>query len=143
MRFTSIMSFALLAASALAAPAATTLRVSYDRAYDNRSSSLDTVACSDGSHGLKTKGFSTFGSLKNFPNIGGAQYIAGWNSASCGSCYQLKYNGKTINVLAIDHADSGFNLSLQAMNKLTNNQAENLGAIQAIVTPLAASACGL
>ena len=143
MRFTSIISFALLAASALAAPSATTLRVSYDTVYDNRSNSLNIVACSDGPNGLVTKGYTTFGSLKNFPNIGGAQYIAGWNSASCGTCYQLTYKGKSINVLAIDHADSGFNLSLEAMNKLTNNQAENLGVVQATVTPLAASACGL
>ncbi len=143
MRFTSIVSLVLFAATALAAPSATTVRVSYDQTYDVKSNSLDIVACSNGPNGLETKGYTTFGSLKNFPNIGGAQYIAGWNSASCGTCWQLKYNGKTINVVAIDHADSGFNLSLEAMNKLTNNQAEQLGVVQATVTSLPAASCSL
>lgn len=142
MRFTSIISFALCAVAALAAPAAT-VQVTYDTVYDNKSNSLDIVACSNGPNGLETKGYTTFGSLKNFPNIGGAAAVAGWNSASCGTCWQLKYNGKTVNVVAIDHADDGFNLSLAAMNTLTNNQAEQLGVVQATVTQLPASSCGL
>ena len=43
---------------ALPAPAATSgsATVSYDQVYDNKSGSLDTVACSNGPNGLETKG---------------------------------------------------------------------------------------
>jgi hypothetical protein len=40
--------------------------LSYDETYDNKSGSLDTTACSDGSNGLAKK-FPTFGDLKAFP----------------------------------------------------------------------------
>ena len=123
--------------------AAQGVTLSYDTAYDDASTSLATVACSDGANGLLTKGFSTFGSLPHFPNIGGAAAIAGWNSASCGTCWQLTYSGNSINVLAIDHAASGFNIALEAMNTLTNNQATFLGRIDATAKKVASSQCGL
>lgn len=42
---------------------------------------MDSVACSDGANGLETKGYSTLGSLPNFPYVGGAPAVTGWNSA--------------------------------------------------------------
>ena len=140
------MQFKALALTLLAAASTTfaaTVTVSYDETYDNSAGSLTTVACSDGPNGLITKGFSSFGSLPHFPNIGGAAAVAGWNSAQCGSCWQLTYNGRSINVLAIDHTDSGFNIALAAMNTLTNNQATFLGRVNANATQVAASVCGL
>ena len=119
------------------------ITVSYDQTYDNKSGSLTTVACSDGPNGLLTKGFTTFGSLPQFPNIGGAAAVAGWNSAQCGSCWQLTYNGKSINVLAVDHTDAGFNIALEAMNTLTGGQAVFLGRVDATAKQVAASQCGL
>lgn len=139
MQFTTLA----FAALALLVPSAFGITVSYDQAYDNGSSSLDTVACSDGANGLLTKGFSTFGSLPHFPNIGGAAAVGGWNSAQCGSCWQLTFKGKSINVLAVDHADAGFNIALGAMNTLTNGQAQQLGRIDATAKQVAASQCGL
>ena len=132
-----VLALSALVSSALA------VTVSYDETYDNKSGRLTTVACSDGENGLLTKGFSTFGSLPHFPNIGGAQAVAGWNSAACGSCWQLTYNGKSINVLAVDHADAGFNVAKGAMDTLTNGQAAALGRIDVAATQVAASACGL
>ncbi|KAJ5112727.1 Cerato-platanin-domain-containing protein [Penicillium argentinense] len=126
-----------------AAAAGTSVSVSYDPKFDVKGSSLNTVACSDGANGLVTKGYSTFGSLPSFPRIGGAPTIAGWNSANCGKCYSLSYKGKSIKVLAIDAAPGGFNIGVEAMNLLTNNQAVQLGRVTATYTPLAASACGL
>lgn len=130
-----------------AAAAATQVSVSYDPKFDVKGSSLNTVSCSDGANGLVTKGYSTFGSLPPFPRIGGAPTIAGWNSANCGKCYSLHYKSgkvdKTIKVLAIDAAPGGFNIGLEAMNLLTNNQAQQLGRVTATYTPLADSACGL
>ncbi|KAG6893720.1 hypothetical protein C0995_016265, partial [Termitomyces sp. Mi166 len=131
MKFTSILaSLVLLPALTLADT------VSYDQTYDNAAASLTTVACSDGPNGLITRGFTTFGSLPKFPHIGGAAAVGGWNSANCGTCWDLTYTdsqgvSRTISVLAVDHADSGFNLALGAMNELTNNQATFLGRVDA------------
>ena len=70
--------------------------------------------------------------------------IQAWNSDQCGTCWQLTYNGKSINVLAIDHAGAGtFNIALSALNKLTNNQAVTLGRINAVATQVSGKACGL
>ena len=137
------MSLALTLLAAVSTTLAATVTVSYDETYDNANGQLTTVACSDGPNGLITKGYDTFGSLPHFPNIGGAAAVAGWNSAQCGSCWQLTYNGKSINVLAIDHTDAGFNIALEALNTLTNNQGTFLGRINATATQVASSVCGL
>ncbi|KAI0637628.1 Cerato-platanin [Trametes polyzona] len=138
MQFTTlIVALTALVANALA------VTVSYDQTYDNRNGDLHTVACSDGPNGLLSKGFSTFGSLPHFPNIGGAAAVGGWNSPNCGTCWKLTYQGRSINVLAVDHTDAGFNIALSALNQLTNNQGEFLGRIDAQATQVAASQCGL
>ena len=113
---------------------ASAITVSYDTGYDDGSRSLAAVSCSDGSNGLLTKGFTTQASLPRFPLIGGASTIEGWNSASCGKCYSLSYNGRSINVLAIDHAAEGFNIAQAAMDTLTGGQAVALGRIDATVS---------
>ncbi|EFW99471.1 epl1 protein [Grosmannia clavigera kw1407] len=131
-------------ALALFASAASAVSVSYDTGYDDSSRSLTVVSCSDGTNGLITRyGWQTQGSVSKFPYIGGADAIAGWNSANCGTCWQLTYNGRSINVLAIDHAGSGFNIAQAAMNDLTNGQAASLGRIDATATQVAVSNCGL
>jgi hypothetical protein len=117
--------------------------VGYDSVYDNSQNSLSTVACSDGANGMLTKGFTTFGSLPSFPNIGAAQAVAGWNSSACGSCWQLSYGQKSITITAIDHSDNGYVVSLEAMNFLTNGQAQNLGIINARATQVDKSNCKL
>lgn len=125
-----------------AALAQVSVPVSYDTAYDVASASLDTVACSDGSHGLEPK-YTTFGSLPNFPFVGGASVITSWNSPNCGTCWELTYNGANATILAIDAAKKGFNLSLQAMNILTNGQAEKVGRVTASAVQVDQSQCGL
>lgn len=126
------------------AAAATAVSVSYDTGYDDASRSMTVVSCSDGTNGLITKyGYSTQGAIPHFPYVGGADVIAGWNSANCGTCWQLTYGGRTINVLAIDHTATGFNLAEAAMNELTNGQAAALGRVDATAVQVAASECGL
>ncbi len=61
----------------------------------------------------------------------------------CGSCWQLTYQGTSINVLAIDHTDVGFNIAQTAMNTLTNGQAQFLGRIDATAVQVDRSNCGL
>jgi hypothetical protein len=122
--------------------------LAYDTAYDKSSGSLTTVACSDGSNGLITRGFTTFGSLPKFPHIGAASAVTGWNSPNCGTCWQVTYvNGqgvsKSINVLAIDVAGAGFNVALSAMNELTGGNAVQFGRVDVTSKQVAASVCGL
>ena len=105
---------------------------------------MNNVACSDGANGLETKyGYTTFGQIPHFPNIGGSSTIPSWNSAQCGQCFALTYKGKTINVLAIDTAPSGMNIAEAAMNKLTGGQAVQLGRVTATITKVGVSKCGL
>ena len=81
--------------------------------------------------------------VPNFANIGGFQQIAGWNSASCGTCFELSFQGTKLFVLAVDHAGDGANISKTAMNTLTKNQADNLGAVDATVKVTDKKNCGI
>mgnify|MGYP000938733052 CR=1 FL=1 len=143
--FTAALSIlaAPLAVLAVPAPSASgTVTVSYDPQYDNPSFDLLTTACSDGTNGLVTKGYSTAGSLPSFPRIGGAFTIPSWNSPNCGKCYSLTYNGNTIYVTAVDHAADGFNIAEEAMNQLTGGQAVQLGRVSATYADADPSQCG-
>jgi hypothetical protein len=75
MKFSSVLTSVILIALpsfAVAAPATTSdiTSVAYNVFYDNPSNSLNTVACSNGDNGLENRGYTTFGSLRNFPYIG-------------------------------------------------------------------------
>ena len=117
--------------------------VRFNTFYDNASTSLNNVACSNGDNGLVTKGFPTFGSLPSFPSIGGVSAVKGWNSPECGSCWQLTYSGNTIYVTAVDTISDGFDISLAGMNLLTNGQAQQLDTVNAQATQVDESFCGL
>ncbi|KAF9464630.1 cerato-platanin-related secreted protein [Collybia nuda] len=145
MKFSTILAPVVLSLLPTIASAVT---LAYDTTYDNAGGSLTTVACSDGSHGMLTRGFKTFGSLPKFPHIGAASAVTGWNSPNCGTCWQVTYkNGqgvsKSINVLAIDVAGAGFNIALSAMNELTGGNAVMLGRVDVTSKQVAASVCGL
>lgn len=122
---------------------AQTESLSYDTTYDNSALSLDYVACSDGPNGLITKGYTTLGQLPTFPNVGGVYTVTGWDSASCGTCYEVTYGNNTLAVLAVDTASEGFNLSEEAMNTLTGGEAVFLGRVSVTAVEVAASVCGL
>ncbi|KAI0400441.1 eliciting plant response-like protein [Xylaria palmicola] len=133
----------LLSVLSLAA-ATSAITVAYDQGYDDAGRSMTAVACSDGPNGLTTRyGWTTQGQIPRFPNIGAAAAVGGWNSAACGTCWSLSYNGRTVHVLAVDHAGAGFNIALRAMNDLTNGQAVALGRVEAAATQVAQSNCGL
>ncbi|KAI4669784.1 uncharacterized protein J4E79_000062 [Alternaria viburni] len=140
MQFSSITAAAILGFASLASA----ITVSYDTGYDDGSRALTSLACSDGSNGLITKyNWQTQANVAGFPKIGGYMGVAGWNSPQCGTCYGVTYNGKTIYVLAVDHAAQGFNLAKAAMDELTNGQAAALGRIDAQYAQVATSNCGL
>ncbi|KAF2788284.1 Asp f 13-like protein [Melanomma pulvis-pyrius CBS 109.77] len=140
MKFSTVISTAALGLSSLTSA----ITVSYDTGYDDKSRSLNVVSCSDGANGLITRyGWQTQGAIPAYPYIGGYQGVAGWNSPQCGTCYGVTYNGKTIYVLAIDHTASGFNLAKAAMDALTNNQATQLGRVDAQYAQVDKSKCKL
>ncbi|KAG2040251.1 Cerato-platanin [Suillus americanus] len=135
MKFLITSTVAALATCAIA----TSYSLSYDTNYDNASNSLDT-----------SRGYTTFSSIPNFPYIGGAPQITSWNSAYCGSCWEITYTSPSVTttkyVTAIDVGDAaldGFNLSLEAMNGLTDGQAEFLGRVTVTATQVDESNCGL
>jgi hypothetical protein len=71
----------------------------------------------------------------------------GWNSAECGSCWQLTFTNadgstKSINVTAIDYTASGFNIALTAMNDLTGGHAVEFGVVQVDSTEVNPAGCG-
>ncbi|OCL14252.1 eliciting plant response-like protein [Glonium stellatum] len=143
MKFSSAFSSLALGFSYLAL-STQAITVSYDTGYDDASRSLTAVACSDGANGLITKyGWQTQGQIPHFPYIGGYEGIAGWNSAQCGTCWSLTYNGKTIYILAIDHTASGFNIAETAMNDLTGGNAVQFGRVDATYTQVASSYCNV
>ncbi|KAJ3731667.1 cerato-platanin-like protein [Lentinula guzmanii] len=120
----------------------------FDTTYDNANQSLSTVACSNGMNGLLTKNFTTFGSLPTFPNIGGASAVTGFDSPNCGSCWNVTFtntttgNATTLSILAIDVA-SGFVVSQEAMDTLTDGNAVALGVVNVDSVQVNASVCGL
>jgi len=105
---------------------------------------MTVVSCSDGANGLITKyGWQTQGAIPNFPHVAGWEGISGWGSASCGQCLEVSYQGTTIHVLAIDHADVGVNMAEAAMNELTNGNAVQSGRVEADVKTVDAGLCGV
>ena len=64
------------------------MRATFDTTYDDRSGSLNGVACcSNGENGLVAR-FPTSGNIPTFPFIGGAPDVV-FNSANCGGCWKL------------------------------------------------------
>ncbi|KAJ3042212.1 hypothetical protein HDV00_007922 [Rhizophlyctis rosea] len=117
-------------------------KVYYDNIYDDGSTSTKLVACSDGKNGLYTAGYKTLGDLPNFPYVGASFRVAGWNSPNCGKCYQLNWKENSIYVTAVDSTRSGFVLSQEAMDELTDGQAVDLGEVTATWKAVGGSKCG-
>jgi len=117
--------------------------VSWHPDFSNSGFSLNGVACSDGANGMQKHGFWKLGDLPTFPMIGSVSAIAGWNSPNCGTCWKITYGGKSVTVLAIDHCAAGFDLSIEAMNVLTGNRANELGRIEAEAVQVASKECGM
>ncbi|KAM3499850.1 hypothetical protein MY10362_006926 [Beauveria mimosiformis] len=138
MHFSSIFSLAALASAVMGTT------VSYDTGYDDGSRSLTKVACSDGDNGLISRyHWQSQGQIPHFPYIGGAQAIGGWNSPECGTCWKVEAKGRSITVLAIDSAVKGINIGLHALNDLTGGRGVEVGRVEAQVTKVDVSQCGL
>ncbi|KAL1715671.1 Cerato-platanin-domain-containing protein [Schizophyllum commune] len=136
--------------SLLAIPTALAAVVYYDTVYDQVDEALTSVACSDGDNGLITKyHWNDLGDVPNFPNVGAAFAVEGWNSKNCGTCWQLNYtvsqgHQNLVNILAVDVAGvDGFVISRKAMDTLTNGRAVELGVATITYKQIDGSLCGL
>ncbi|PCH42512.1 Cerato-platanin [Wolfiporia cocos MD-104 SS10] len=148
MKFLAALATLVALPAAFAIPAArdvaTEYKVTYDVTYQNPSTYLSNVACSNGPNGLETKGYTNFSSLPNFPYIGGAFAVAGWNSPNCGSCWQLTNGETSVNILAIDTAPEGFNIALEVMNQLSpDGEGVHQGYVYVNATEVEPSVCGM
>ena len=123
-------------------PATSTLRATFDTTFDNKSGSMNNVACSNGANGLAAR-FPTFGNVPSFPFIGGAFDVV-WNSPNCGSCWKVTNptTGAFINITAIDTAGAGFNIAQEAFVQLNGGQV-GLGFLEVVATKVSPSVCGL
>lgn len=119
-----------------------TLRATFDTFYDNKSGSMNNVACSNGANGLVAR-FPTFGDVPTFPAIGGAFDVV-WNSPNCGSCWTLTNpaTGVSINMVAVDTAGAGFNIAQEAFVQLNGGQVGQ-GVLDVVASKVAPSVCGL
>lgn len=116
----------------------------YDTRYDNLDAPVDDLACSNGDHGLKTKGHNTLRTLIKKPDVDvGAVFGVQWNSVGCGKCYRIMYNVESMYIIAVDRAGEGFNLSKRAFDRLTNGRAEELGSAQVAWEEVEPKFCGI
>jgi len=141
---TTLLLAVLTFVSSLGVFAQTPTTLSYDNSYDNPNLPLSSVACSTGPKGLAQK-YPNLGSLPNFPNVGGVYTVEQWGSDQCGSCYAVydETTNMTVYILAVDVSKTGFTSSQEAMDKLTGNEAVDLGRVSVTYTAVDASMCGL
>lgn len=116
------------------------LAVSYDTAYDNFTAPVTSLACSAN---LTALGFTDLGSLPGFPYVGGSSAVSANGSTGCATCWELSFNGSSVNVLVVDHADEGFNVAKAAMNGLTAGDAKEVGVLMAKAVEVDVSDCGM
>ncbi|EMD34338.1 hypothetical protein CERSUDRAFT_158761 [Gelatoporia subvermispora B] len=138
----SVLTALALSAGAFA-QSSSQVSVSFDQTYDDADNSLDIVACS---HVLEAgTGFTTFGSLSGaFPNIGGAGVVEEFDDPNCGTCWNLTFHTTSVQIFVIDHSAEGtFNIALEAMNTLTDGQAEFLGRVNATAVQIPVSDCNI
>ncbi|KAI5297058.1 hypothetical protein KEM55_005197, partial [Ascosphaera atra] len=100
---TVLISLSALTGSTLATTTGTTKHntIAWDPYYDGRTNLLGAkTACPARAPKLHNK-YKTFADLPSFPLIGGFPEISAYNSESCGSCFNVTYEGTTISVLSL------------------------------------------
>lgn len=121
----------------------TPITVTYDPIYDELSRPLSEMACWDKDTGLGDDHGKHIQANVPCSMIIAIDTISSPKSAGCMSCWILEYEDRARPFLALDHADSGFVVSLGGMNSLTAGKAERLGRIDANATEVELLNCGL
>ncbi|KAH7148640.1 Cerato-platanin [Dactylonectria macrodidyma] len=136
MRYFSLFSMPALLAPALA------VSVTFNPKYDDIKRPLTEVACWNNETGL-IPGYNWENQGNVPPRIIAMDTITGPTSTACVTCWILEYGDRARPFLAIDGAESGFVLSLEGMNSLTNGKAKKLGHIEANATQVDMLNCGI
>ncbi|KAJ2920449.1 hypothetical protein H1R20_g2586, partial [Candolleomyces eurysporus] len=144
MKFTAIFVALTSALVAVAQPPLLST-INFDDRFCVGSTSLATTACSTGENGLITRGFPTFGSLPSFPAIAGSQIVEGFNSTSCGACWEVfdPNTGRSVFLTLVNSAPQGFILCTDTLLALTGFNRTNVPAnipVEARAVP--AADCG-
>ncbi|RXW25321.1 hypothetical protein EST38_g496 [Candolleomyces aberdarensis] len=143
--FTSLFATLAYTLVAVAQPPLQTT-INFDDRYCVGSTSLQTTACSTGENGLITRGFPTFGSLPTFPAIAGSQFVEGFNSTSCGACWEVfdPNTGRSVFLTLVNTAPTGFTLCTDTLLALTGFNRTNVpNSIPVEARAIPAADCGL
>jgi hypothetical protein len=118
-----------------------TYKVTWDAVYDERHRSTNTVACSNGPHGLVAQ-YPELKDIPGFPFLGGV-FDTKWGSPNCGKCWRLtdKKTKRSIHITAVDAAGTGFNIGKHAFIAL-NGGTVGAGTLEAEAVPVPRHHCG-
>ncbi|KAL7789146.1 Cerato-platanin domain-containing protein [Trichoderma ceciliae] len=128
-------------ATILIPASAETATVTSNKLYDDPLRPLSEVAC-----WRKGTGFMPNLDWKLQKDAGafiGIPIIQDLSSAACFSCWEVNCNGIVGHFLALDGTDSGFVISLKAMQSLANSEAQGLMSLDANVTEVDILNCGI
>ena len=122
-------------------PFPSTFKVTWDATYDNPEGNTDSVACSNGPHGLAAE-YPHFKNFPDFPYLGGA-FNTKFGSPNCGKCWKLtdKTSKRFIYFTAIDAAGTGFNIGKTVFIELNGGELGS-GTLEAEAVSVAGHFCG-
>lgn len=115
-------------------------RITYNVLYDNPGLSSSFLACSQWA---AENNYTTLSDVPNFPYVGAANVVSATNTGNCGDCYSIfdERTGNLIDVTVVDATGTGFVISLQAMNDLTDGNSIFLDVVTAIVDQVPNDQC--
>ena len=122
-------------------PLLATYKVTWDATYDKPNGNTNSVACSNGPHGLAAK-YPHFKDFHDFPYLGGA-FDVKWGSPNCGKCWKLtdKKTHRFFYFTAIDSTSPGFNIGKKAFIDL-NGGTIGAGTLEAEAISVPKHFCG-
>lgn len=113
----------------------------FNTLYDDPSRPLSEVACWKKKTGLMPN--LDWSLQKDTVGFIGVDKIGHFSIAKCLSCWTLAYDDKTISLFALDSADSGIVMSLNALQYLTDGRALELGRVDIHAIEVDTSNCGI
>ena len=94
------------------------------------------------SHQSSFVGYYTLSDIPCYPYVAGFQNVT-WGSDLCGTCWELTFRGKSVDVLVVDYTVVGFSLGPTAYQALTNQTGQPLGNVEATYEQVDDGLCGL